>query len=159
VTHVGFLSGGGNTQYYDFAIFIQKEVQRGNITQEEAILHLDSLFNDLENIELDPNSTSKQWLGHSYRRWSHFNESPIENLLKIDKPLFVGVAGKDEAVPVESSLLIPVEFIRHKKQNLTYKVYPDYDHSFNLVPQSETEDWEWHFMTVFDDFMQWVERN
>lgn len=157
VTHVGFFAGGGNTQYYDFALFIQKEVQQGNMTQEEAVLHLDSLFTDLKNIESDPRSTSKQWYGHAYRRWSGFNEPPIDNLLKIDKPLFVAVAGKDRSVPVESSLLIPVEFIRHGKDNLTYRLYPTYDHSFSIPPQNEQKRRDRKFMSVFNEFMKWAE--
>jgi len=156
VTHVGFLAGGGNTQYYDFALFIQKEVQRGNITQEEGVAHLDSLFSDLKRIEDDPNSTSKQWYGHAHRRWSHFNEAPIDNLLKIDKPLFVAVAGQDQSVPVESSLLIPIEFIRHHKENLTYKIYPNLDHGFSVPPSNENEEWDWQMMTVFEAFLEWA---
>lgn len=156
VTHVGFLAGGGNTQYYDFALFIQKEVQRGNITQEEGVAHLDSLFSDLKRIEDDPNSTTKQWYGHAHRRWSHFNEAPIDNLLKIDKPLFVAVAGQDQSVPVESSLLIPIEFIRHHKENLTYKIYPNLDHGFSVPPSNENERRERHFATVFEAFLEWA---
>ena len=161
ITHIGFWAGGANTQYYDFALFIQRDVQSGKITQNEAVKSLDSLFNDIKNMESDPNSIEKQWLENSYRRWAHFSEPSIDNLLKINKPLFVAVAGKDEAVPIESSLLIPIEFIRHKKTNLTFKIYPDYDHSFAIPLQDEDdedEDWIWEWMTVFEDFMKWVEQ-
>lgn len=158
ITHIGYWAGGANTQYYDFALFIQKEVQNGKTTQTEANKSLDSLFTDIKNIENDPNNVEKQWLGNPYRRWAQFTEPPIDNLLKINKPLFVAVAGKDESVPIESSLLIPIEFIRHKKDNLTFKIYPDYNHSFAKPPKSENEEWSWEFMNVFDDFMKWVEQ-
>ncbi|SDC65221.1 dienelactone hydrolase family protein [Williamwhitmania taraxaci] len=161
ITHIGFWAGGGNTQYYDFALFIQKDVQSGKITQTEAVDSLEGLFNDIKNIESDPDNTEKQWLGNSYRRWAHFSEPAIDNLLKINKPLFVAVAGKDESVPIESSLLIPIEFIRHKKTNLTFKIYPDYDHSFAIPMQDEDdedEDWIWEWKKVFEDFMKWVEQ-
>lgn len=158
VTHIGYWAGGANTQYYDFALFIQKDVQSGKITQTEASKSLNSLFIDIKNIENDPNNTEKQWLGNPYRRWTQFTEPSIDNLLKINKPLFVAVAGKDESVPIESSLLIPIEFIRHKKDNLTFKIYPDYNHSFAKPPKSENEEWSWEFMNVFEDFMKWVEQ-
>jgi predicted esterase len=158
ITHIGYWAGGANTQYYDFALFIQKDVQSGKITQAEANKSLDSLFTVIKNIENDPNNTEKQWLGNPYRRWNQFNEPSIDNLLKISKPLFVAVAGKDESVPIESSLLIPIEFIRHKKDNLTFKIYPDYNHTFAVPPKSENEEWSWEFMNVFDDFMKWVEQ-
>lgn len=158
VTHIGYWAGGANTQYYDFALFIQKEVQGGQKTQTEAVKSLDSLFTDIKNIENDPNNIEKQWLGNPYRRWSQFTEPSIDNLLKINKPIFVAVAGKDESVPMESSLLIPIEYIRKKKDNLTFKIYPDYNHSFAKPPQKENEDWSWEFMNVFEDFMKWVEQ-
>jgi esterase/lipase len=157
VTHVGYWAGGGNTQYYDFALFIQKAVQRGNMSQSEAALALDSLFSEIKTIENNPTSIDKQWLGNSYRRWAQFTEPSIDNLLKIKKPIFVAVAGKDESVPIESSLLIPIEFIRHKKENLTFKIYPDHDHSFSKPPTHENEVWTWDFMFVFEEFMEWVE--
>jgi hypothetical protein len=50
ITHIGFWAGGANTQYYDFALFIQKDVQSGKITQSEAVKSLNSLFNDIKNI-------------------------------------------------------------------------------------------------------------
>jgi esterase/lipase len=156
VTNIGYWAGGANTQYYDFALFIQKEVLSGKKTQAEAIKSLDTLFLDIKNIENDPNNSEKQWLGNPYRRWTQFTEPSIDNLLKIKKPLFVAVAGKDESVPLESSLLIPIEFIRYKKDNLTFKIYPDYNHSFAIAPQNENEEWQWEFMKVFEEFMQWV---
>lgn len=158
ITHIGYWAGGANTQYYDFALFIQKEVQSGQKTHSEAALSLDSLFTDIKNIEQDPNNAEKQWLGNPYRRWSQFTEPAIDNLLKIDKPLFIAVAGKDESVPIESSLLIPIEFIRHKKNNLTFKIYPELNHSFAIAPQNENEDWNWKFMDVFQEFITWVEQ-
>lgn len=158
ITHIGYWAGGANTQYYDFALFIQKEVQNGKTTQTEANKSLDSLFTDIKNIENDPNNFEKQWLGNPYRRWTQFTEPPIDNLLKINKPLFVAVGGKDESVPIESSLLIPIEFIRHKKENLTFKIYPEYNHSFAKPPNSENDEWSWEWMNVFEDFMKWVEK-
>jgi predicted esterase len=158
ITHIGYWAGGANTQYYDFALFIQKDVQNGRTTQIEANKSLDSLFIDIKNIENDPNNSEKQWLENPYRRWSQFTEPSINNLLKINKPLFVAVAGKDESVPIESSLLIPIEFIRHKKENLTFKIYPEYNHSFAKPPKSENDEWSWEWMNVFEDFMKWVEK-
>jgi hypothetical protein len=59
---------------------------------------------------------------------------------------------------VIKQLLIPIEFIRHKKDNLTFKIYPDYDHSFNKVPTNENEDWKSNWMDVFDEFIEWTNK-
>jgi hypothetical protein len=157
ITHFGYWSGGGNTQFIDFVTFIRKDVDKGNLTEEQAKVKIDSLFNDLRDIMSNPNATDKFWQGgdNSYKRWSHFSEPPIENLLQIDKPLYVAIGTKDQAVTVESAYLIPIEFIRHKKDNLTFKAYPNLDHGFEI--ELENGKFEDHWNDVFRDFLNWVE--
>ncbi|WP_166962298.1 dienelactone hydrolase family protein [Yeosuana marina] len=156
ITHFGYWSGGGNTQFMDFVTFIRKDVDKGNLTEEQAKLKIDSLFVDLKDIMANPNATDKFWQGstNSYKRWSGFSEPPVENLLQIEKPIFVAIGTKDQAVALESAYLIPIEFIRHKKDNLTFKVYPHLDHVFG----KEIEDgkFEEHLNDVFVDFLNWV---
>lgn len=156
VTHFGYWSGGGNTQFIDFITFIRKDVDKGKLTEEQAEMKIDSLFSDIKDIMSNPNSTDKFWQGddNSYKRWSHFSEPPVENLLKINKPLFVAIGTKDQAVTLESAYLIPVEFIRHKKNNLTFKIYPDLDHGFEK--ELENGEYEDHWNDVFKDFLNWV---
>ena len=158
ITHIGFWSGGGITQYYDFALFIRKEVSEGKIDEQSAKQKTDSLLTKIKEIETESNSISKKWLGNTYKRWNHFSEPSINNLLKINIPIFVAFGAKDVSVPLESALLIPIEFIRHKKDNLTFKIYPDYDHSFNKVPTNENEDWKSNWMDVFDEFIEWTNK-
>jgi len=159
ITHFGYWSGGGNTQFIDFVTFIRKDVDKGNLTEKQAKVKIDSLFNNLKDIMANPNATDKFWQGddNSYKRWSHFSEPPIENLLQIDKPIFVAIGTKDQAVTLESAYLIPVEFIRHKKENLTFKVYPNLDHGFEKeLDNGEFED---HWNDVFQDFLNWINEN
>lgn len=158
VTHIGYWAGGANTQYYDFALMVQKKVQIGEIKQEEAINQLDSLFMAVKNIQKEPDNINKDWWGNSYRRWSQFTFPSIDNLLKINKPIFVAVGTLDENVPFESSLLIPIEFARYNKTNLTYKMYKNYNHGFYKKPEKEGDYWSNEFMTVFEEFMKWVEQ-
>lgn len=159
ITHFGYWSGGGNTQFIDFVTFIRKNVDKGVLTEEQAEIKIDSLFNDLKDIMSNPNATDRFWQGkdNSYKRWSHFSEPPIENLLQINKPLFVAIGTKDQAVALESAYLIPIEFIRHKKENLTFKVYPNLDHGFER--ELENGDFEDHWNDVFQDFLNWVNKN
>ena len=159
ITHIGYWSGGGNTQYYDFALFIRKELNEGKIDEETAKQRLESLFAKIKEIEAEPNSISKFWLGNTYRRWSQFSESPVESLLKIDIPIFFAFGAKDVSVPIESALIIPIEFIRNQKDNLTFRLYPDYDHSFNKIPTNYNENRESRWMNVFDEFMEWTNKS
>ena len=159
ITHFGYWSGGGNTQFIDFVTFIRKDVDKGSLTEEQAQLKIDSLFNELKNIMANPNATDKFWQGdkNSYKRWSGFSEPPIENLLQIDKPIFAAIGTKDQAVALESAYLIPIEFIRHQKDNLTFKAYPNLDHVFGK--EIEAGKFEEHLNDVFIDFLNWVNEN
>lgn len=156
ITHIGYWAGGANSQYYDFVLFVRKEIIKGNLTEKEGMLKIDSLLNTFKDITDRSNDIDKFWNGNSYYRWSHFSEPAINNLLKINIPLFVGTASLDDAVPVESAYLIPIEFIRNKKRNLRFKVYPNMDHSFRIKLEGEAGKWVAGWMTVFNDFMNWV---
>ena len=107
----------------------------------------------------NPDDITKHWMGktNSYKRWSGFSEPPIENLLQIDKPIFAVIGSKDKAVAVESAYLVPVEFIRHQKNNLTFKVYPGLDHGFKKQLADGTYEDYWD--EVLMDFLNWVNEN
>lgn len=159
ITHFGYWSGGGNTQFIDFVTFIRKDVDKGNLTEEQAKLKIDSLFNDLKDIMANPNATDKFWQGNnnSYKRWSGFSEPPIENLLQIEKPIFVAIGTKDQAVALESAYLIPIEFIRNKKDNLTFKTFPNLDHMFGK--EREEGKFEEHLDDIFIEFLNWINKD
>ena len=57
----------------------------------------------------------------------------LQNLLKIDKPIFVAMGTADKSVPIESIYLIPVEFIRKGKDNLTFNTYPNLSHNLDII--------------------------
>lgn len=156
ITHIGFWSGSGSTQYHDFALMIRKEANEGKIDENTALKKLDSLYTKLEEIEASPNNISTFWQNNSYKRWHEFSEPAVENLLKINIPIFAAIGSKDQAVPIESTLLIRSEFIRKHKKNLTFKIYPDYDHGFETVLANPDEEPEDRWMSVFEEFMEWV---
>jgi len=53
-----------------------------------------------------------------------------------------------------------LEFIRKGKQNLTYKVYPNYDHIYNETTRKFGEEIGLGFKAniVIDDIFNWLER-
>ena len=159
ISNIGYFSGGGNAQYYDFILDVRKLVQSGEMTEEESIIETEKIFKEVKDIYQHPNSLTKQWLGHSYKKWSSSVEPSIDNLLKIDIPIYVAHGAKDKAVPIESAYLIPIEFIRNKKSNLTFKVYPKLDHSFSIEPQSENQEYINKWDQVFIDFLNWCKIN
>lgn len=158
ITHIGFWSGSGNTQYNDFALFIRQEASKGKIDEATSIKKLDSLYSQIEDIEKNPTSIDKFWLDNTYKRWHEFSEPPIENLLKINIPIFIAIGTKDQAVPIESSLIIKTEFIRHHKDNLTFRIYPNLDHGFETLPSNDNEESKDMWMDIFAEFMEWTNK-
>lgn len=156
VTHIGFWSGSGNSQFYDFPLFIRKDVNSGKITEEEALVQMDSLFIQYKDIMKNKDSINKFWLNNSYKRWYYFSEPAIDNLIQIDIPIYIAMGAKDKSVPVESTYLIATEFIRKEKENLSFKVYPRLDHNFDKI--LENGKIERHWNDVFLEFMNWVNK-
>ena len=129
------------------------------MSETEAQKQIETLFKDLKDIMQNPDATDKFWAGktNSYKRWSYFSEPPVDNLLQIEKPIFAAIGTKDRSVALESAYLIPIEFIRHKKNNLTFKAYPLLDHGFEK--ELENGKFEDHWDTVFQEFLNWISLN
>lgn len=77
----------------------------------------------------DP-SPDKMWDENSYLSYVSFYQSPVKHLLKLNIPIYIAVGTKDKNVAVENTHIIPLEFIRHRKKNLTFKQFGNYDHNF-----------------------------
>ncbi|MFY0604403.1 MAG: dienelactone hydrolase family protein [Flavobacteriaceae bacterium] len=156
VTHIGFWAGGGYNPLTDFLIMARKDVYRGKITEDKATKITDSLLTQIDKMYKNP-SPNKFWDGNSYLSYVSFSEAPIDNLLKIDIPIFVAIGTSDENVPVESAYIIPIEFMKHKKKNLTFKYYPKYDHGFVEIKSDSLQiD---RFDKVTKEFINWLQKN
>ncbi len=133
VTHLMIFGGNGLNQLYDPIITARYKAERGQLTHEQAQAEIDSLFTVYDQIYRNPESTTDFWYGHTYKRWASFAKNPpVESLKKLDIPVYIAYGSRDEN-PVVSADFIKLEFVRMGKQNLTYKVYPDFDHSFNHI--------------------------
>lgn len=155
ITHLGFWAGGGLSQLMEFVMFARKEAIAGKITEEEAAQKIEALFDQFKAMFDDP-SPDKMWEDNSYLSYVSFSEPPIQSLLQLKIPIFVAVGTKDENVAVENTYVIPIEFIRHGKKNLTFKQYPNYDHGFAEKINGEDVD---RFDAVSLDFFKWLKEH
>lgn len=156
ITNIGFFAGGGNSQLMEFIMFIRKEAIAGKISEKQAADKIESLLKQFEKMFDNP-SPDIMWEENSYLSYVSFSEPPIQNLLKLNIPIFVAIGAKDENVAIENSYIIPIEFIRHRKKNLTFKQYPDYDHGF--VEKLENGEEIDRFDNVSEDFFKWLKEN
>lgn len=156
ITHIGFWAGGGYNPLTDHIIMARKDVYRGKLSEEKAQVIVDSLLTQFDKMYKNP-SSDKFWDDNSYLSYVSFSESPLKSLLKMDIPLHVAIGTADENVPVESAYIIPIEFMKYGKNNLTFKHYKNYDHGFvEILPNGDQID---RFDEVTTKFFEWVRNN
>lgn len=153
ITHLGFWAGNALPDFYDFAIFNSRSVSKGKISNSEAKENILELIQEFKSVSENRNSTVAETKDdYSNKRWWSYAEPPINHLLKINIPIYVQVAGNDQSAPIESTYLIPLEFIRHGKTNLTYEICTACDHGF------VTEDKDL-WSEIFMNFISWSSKD
>jgi len=158
ITHLGFWAGNVLPDFYDFILFDRKEAWKGNISEEEAHKNIQKTINSFQKIadnSKDIQADSKN--DYTNKRWWSYSEPPLNNLLKTEIPIFVQVATNDESAPIESSYILPLEFIRNKKTNLTFEVCIECDHGFQIEKENGKTINKWP--DIFKKFIDWTNKN
>ena len=154
ITHFGFWAGNAMPDFFDFILEERIRVHRGETTDEKAQASIDEMIRGFRDvIAKDPEGTGGD-SAYTHKRWWSFAEPPLYHLVELEIPVFVQVATRDRSVPIESSYLIPLEFARLGKDNLTYRVLVGGDHGFNVASDGGSRS-EWG--NVFQDFLGWVQ--
>ncbi|MEM6799806.1 MAG: hypothetical protein AAF696_00300, partial [Bacteroidota bacterium] len=153
ITYLGFWAGNALPDFYDFILENRVAYHKGMISDSAAQSRIDKNIEQFKEIVQDSLNTESK--GYTNLRWWSYSEPPINNLLKIDIPLYVQVATKDESAPIESSYLIPLEFARKGKTNLSYKVCVGCDHGFSITKENGETERRWK--EIFKDFIKWAE--
>jgi dienelactone hydrolase len=113
VTHVASLAGGGPTQLFSLA---------------ES--HGNAVYDEWAKIQKDPESTTKYWLGHPYRRWSSFcSTSVAEELTRSIARVYLAQGSNDASVPATGHDVLVAE-LRSKGRVLTSERIEGADHGF-----------------------------
>jgi pimeloyl-ACP methyl ester carboxylesterase len=135
---VAVISGNSLSQAEEFGILADKD---GLKMPDSYRAGLTSLPEEYPKIQDDPDSITKMWFGHTYRRWSTFLPyRPLEDLLKIDVPLYAYHGRKDISTPVEGSRALKAAFDAAGKSNLLY-VEDDGDHSGFMARMNDIAIW------------------
>lgn len=156
ITHLGFWAGNVLPDYFDFLLVNSKANWAKQLSDSVAFKNVKEILASFQKIaENKEDATANGKNDYSAKRWWSYAEPPINNLLKINIPIFVQVAGKDESAPIESTYLIPLEFARLGKKNLKYEICEACDHTFVIEKENgETED-KWN--SIFREFISWTD--
>jgi dienelactone hydrolase len=157
VTHCAAIAGSGLNQFYDFITAVRMKAAAGLITQHAAQQQVDSLFAQFAAIYAAPNDVDREWENNSYKRWaSYCSDIPLDNLVKLNIPVFIAACSADQNSPVYGLEYVRLEFLRLGKKNLAFHVYPT-DHFFNETIQVNGQDTVIaHKQEMIRDFVKWT---
>lgn len=128
ITHAILFSGNTERRFENIIYNLRQESKRGIRSEEEVQNEIVDMYKLWEDICENPESVEKSF-GDSYRAWYSFSIRNLDNLLKINIPLYVAYGTEDREISNHMDML-PVEFTIAGKRNLTLKAYPRYDHQF-----------------------------
>lgn len=141
ISGLAVLSAGGLSQYNSLKTLNEKDYSYPEGYKNE----LKRLEEVVEDIKQNPDTIDKRYLGLPYKRWSSFMfYRPLDDLLKIDIPIFMGQGEMDMMSAVDSARSVKEEFVKMNKENLTYIEYKDKGHGFNGEFETiikDIEDW------------------
>ena len=156
ITHLGFWGGNALPDFFDFILFDRKENIRQQQSDSVTARNIEAYIQLFREIAADTANTqpsnTNEITEYTHKRWWSYAEPPINHLLRIEQPLYIQAASEDENAPIESNYLIPLEFIRLRKTNLTFRVCVGCDHGFVLTQTGE-DLWP----VIFRDFISWTE--
>jgi len=155
ITHLGFWSGNVLNNFYEFSLFNRIEALKGQISDSLAHQNIMGIINWYQQVIDHPNSTELDHFGFTNKRWSTYENPPIEDLLSIDIPIYAMFATEDESTPIETAYLLPIQFMEKRKTNLTFKVCINCNHSYiEKSGEKKINHWE----EIFTAFIEWTEK-
>lgn len=160
VTHVGYLFAGGMSRLEERVLSMREAHAASDNDPAVQEIEMTDFFESIREVMESPDDCETRILNATPAQISSYEfESPVEILLELDCPIFMAVGGADETVPLASADQVRLAFSIHKKDNLTFRVYPDLDHGFiNRDLIGKTEASPFRLPNVFDDFCRWFLR-
>ena len=159
MTHTVLFSGHTGRRFETNIFGIRNQVKSGEMSPEEGQIMINSLYEWWADIQQYPTALTNA-PADTYRAWASFSIRSLDNLLKINIPLYIAYGTADEVVAQDLDKL-PLEFIANGKRNLTLKPYYDYDHQFFKMKRDASGkviDKEYNGDAVAKDWMDWLRK-
>lgn len=139
VTHVALLAGGGPTQLFDLLQLARAGTFFSDVSADPGEREAHARV-QWDSIRADPESATRSFLGHPYRRWSTFlADSPIDALKEFAAKVFLAQGELDRAVTRESFEVLAAQLTAAGRAPTVHLV-PGADHSFALTSASPPRD-------------------
>lgn len=157
VTHTVLFSGHGGRRFETIIYGIRQQVERGEMTPEDGQKQIESVYAWWADIQKNPTALTNA-PADTYRAWHSFSVPNLNNLLRINTPLYIayGLADKEIAPSLD---YLPLDFIEKGKTNLTLRAYYDHDHQFFKLKRDasgKVVGQEYNGDAVAKDWMEWL---
>lgn len=135
VTHVASLAGGGPTQLFSLAE--SRGAPRPGDNPGDSLLRVQAVYDEWTKVRADPDSTSRFWLSHPFRRWSSFLETSITaESLRAKAKIFLAQGSLDTSVPPTAHDVLVAELRAHGR-DVTAERIDGADHGFRKADEPQ----------------------
>jgi pimeloyl-ACP methyl ester carboxylesterase len=151
VTHVASLAGGGPTQLFSLADLDARP--RPGDEPGSAEKRRQAVFDEWRRIQADPDSITKFWRAHPYRRWSTFLQSSLTaELLKSRARVYL-VHGTNDAATGIAAFDLALAELTAQRRDVTAERLEGADHGFRTdgMPQGSPDG----FRAVASRVLEW----
>lgn len=155
VTHVSSLAGGGPTQLFSLADMAGRP--RPGDGPHDASQRIQKIYDDWAKIQADPDSTTRMWMAHPYRRWSTFlTHSVTAELLRSKAKIYLAQGTLDTASSVAGFDVLRAELVV-RGRDVTAERIDGADHGFRPkdAPQGPPKEME----ALLGRILEWFLRN
>ena len=128
ITHLIASSGGLEGRHQSMIRIERNKGYTGEYTQEEAQRSVEGLQQEWQEICADSLNTTSAYGDPHRTTYSFSHGHNLEYLLSLTIPICVIYGTAD--VGSTSNDILPLEFARRGKTNLTLKAYPNHDHTY-----------------------------
>lgn len=158
VTHAALLSSNPYSRLHQYVSDARAAQYRGELTPARAQSQIDSLYLEYRDLMRGTEAAARPWVRQHWRNWIAVTKyATVDTMLQLHIPLFVGYGTAD--IGSASNDMLPFEFARRGKTNLTLHAYPGLDHHLaikRLGPDGKSQVPEWHDDDVLKDVMAWL---
>lgn len=137
VTHVAPLAAAGPTQLY--SLMELAATARPSDKPGDATKRRDKVLANWHQILKDPDSTSKFWMGHPYRRWHSFLQYNSIDLLKASKAkIYLAHGSEDKASYIGELDVLRAELAVQGRDFIAERI-EGADHSYRMKDEPPSE--------------------
>jgi hypothetical protein len=158
VTHAALLSSNPYSRLHQYVSEARTAQYRGTLSPARAQSQVDSLYLQYRALLTGTEAAARPWFGFGWKNWVFVTKyAAIDTMLHLRTALFVGYGTADIGSALND--MLPFEFARRGRPNLTLRAYAGLDHHFALArpdKDGKKQDPEWHDEDVFKDVMTWV---